>query len=318
MRIAVMGAGGLGGYIGARLAAADEDVAFVARGHHLAAMRSDGLRVESPYGNLHLPKVVATDAPADLGAVDLVLFTVKLWDTDAAAAAAAPLVGPGTLVVTLQNGIGNVDLIARHLPRAQVLSGLTYIPAVVKAPGVISNSGGSKRLVVDDAGGDPTIAAFAASCGRAVGLDIELTDTIGRQLWEKFIHMSANAAASSLMRSTIGPILSNPESRAFFRQLVEEGIAVARATGNPIGEGFADESMTFFARSLGLRSSMAEDLERGRRLELPWLGRTSAGLDATFPRPRRRLPGARSFMPTVPARSGPERRLMTLRPAIAR
>ena len=106
MRIAVMGAGGLGGYIGARLAAADEDVAFVARGHHLAAMRSDGLRIESPYGNLHLPKVVATDAPADLGAVDLVLFTVKLWDTDAAAALADPLVGPGTLVVTLQNGIG--------------------------------------------------------------------------------------------------------------------------------------------------------------------------------------------------------------------
>ncbi len=155
MRIAVMGAGGLGGYIGARLAAADEDVAFIARGHHLAAMRSDGLRVESPYGNLHLPKVVATDAPADLGAVDLVLFTVKLWDTDAAAALAAPLVGPGTLLVTLQNGIGNVDLIARHLPRAQVLSGLTYIPAVVKAPGVISNSGGSKRLVVDARGRRP-------------------------------------------------------------------------------------------------------------------------------------------------------------------
>ena len=297
MRIAVMGAGGLGGYIGARLAAADEDVAFVARGRHLAAMRSDGLRIESPYGNLHLPKVVATDTPADLGAVDLVLFTVKLWDTDAAAALADPLVGPGTLVVTLQNGIGNVDLIARHLPRARVLSGLTYIPAVVKAPGVISNSGGSKRLVVDAAGGDPTIAAFAASCGRAVGLDIELSDTIDRQLWEKFIHMSANAAASSLMRSTLGPILSNPESRAFFRQLVEEGIAVARATGNPIGEGFADEFMTFFATlPPALRSSMAEDLgarpPAGTPMALGSHPSAGPGAQRSHARAYRRLPGA--------------------------
>src|SRR5262245_26188421 len=139
MRIAIMGAGGLGGYIGARLAAAGEDVAFVARGAHLAAMRGDGLRIVSPYGDLHLPTVTATSSPADLGPVDLVLFTVKLWDTEAAAAALTPLVSAVTQVITLQNGIGNVDLIARHVPRQQVLGGLTYIPAVVSAPGVIHN-----------------------------------------------------------------------------------------------------------------------------------------------------------------------------------
>ena len=278
MRIAIMGAGGLGAYIGARLAAAGEDVAFVARGPHLAAMRGSGLRVENPFGDLHLSKVTATDVPAEIGPVDLVLFTVKLWDTDTAAAVLPPLIVAGTRVLTLQNGINSVELIARHVPREHVVAGATYIPGVISAPGVIRNSGGSKRIVIDSADGDATVAAFAASSARAVGLDTELTDAIGPILWEKFIRMSANSAAQSLMRSTIGPILANPESRAFMRQLVEEGIAVAAATGNPVSYDFADQTMAFFDTFPPTqRASMAADLERGRRLELSWLsGRVHA------------------------------------------
>jgi 2-dehydropantoate 2-reductase len=278
MRIAVMGAGSLGAYIGARLAAAGEDVVFIARGPHLAAMRESGLRLESSYGDLHLPKVTATDVPAQIGPVDLVLFTVKLWDTEAAAAALTPLIMTGTRVITLQNGINSVDLIARHVPRASLVAGVTYIPATLIAPGVIRNPGGSKRIVIDSAGGNATVAAFGASSARAIGLDTEITDAIGPILWEKFIRMSANAAATSLMRSAIGPILANPESRAFMRQLVEEGIAVAAATGNPVSYDFADQTMAFLDTFPPTqRASMAVDLERGRRLELSWLsGRVHA------------------------------------------
>jgi 2-dehydropantoate 2-reductase len=273
-----MGAGGLGAYIGARLAAAGEDVAFIARGPHLAAMRESGLRIESSHGDLQLPKVTATDVPGEIGPVDLVLFTVKLWDTDAAAAALPPLIVAGTRVITLQNGIDSIELIARHLPREHLVAGVTYIPGVISVPGVIRNPGGSKRIIIDSADGDGTVAAFAASSARTVGLDTELTDAIGLILWEKFIRMSANSAATSLTRSTLGPILAHPQSRAFMRQLVEEGMAVAAATGNPVSYDFADQTMAFLDTfPPAMRSSMAEDLERGRRLELAWLsGRVHA------------------------------------------
>src|SRR6185295_19793504 len=174
-----MGAGGLGAYIGARLAAAGDDVAFIARGSHLAAMRGSGLRVESPFGDLHLSKVIATDVPAEIGPVDLVLFTVKLWDTDTVAAMLPPLIVAGTRVITLQNGINSVELIARHVPREHLVAGLTYIPAVISVPGVVRNPGGSTRIVIDNADGNATVTAFAASSARAVGLDTELTDAIG-------------------------------------------------------------------------------------------------------------------------------------------
>src|SRR5438045_3193753 len=117
MRIAVMGAGGVGAYVGARLQAAGEDVAYIARGAHLQALQRAGLRLEGALGELHLPQVVATDDPRDIGPVDLVLFTVKLWDTEAAARSLQPLLQPTTRVLTLQNGIDSIELIARHVPR---------------------------------------------------------------------------------------------------------------------------------------------------------------------------------------------------------
>lgn len=288
MRIAVMGAGGLGGYIGARLAEAGEDVAFIARGAHLAAMGEDGLRIASPYGDLHLAKVVATATPAELGTVDVVLFTVKLWDAEQAAAALTPLVGPETRVITLQNGIDSIGFISRHVPRSQVIGGLSYIPAVISAPGIIRNVGGSKRTVIDGDRANEITMAFVASLSRAVGVDAEVTESIDRLLWEKFVRMSATAASTGLLRATIGPILAHPETRAFLRQLVEEGVAIAAATGNPVGGDFAEETMAFFESFPGAqRSSMAEDLERGRRLELPWLsGRIhTLGMELGVPTP---------------------------------
>jgi 2-dehydropantoate 2-reductase len=127
-------------------------------------------------------------------------------------------------------------------------------------------------MVIDRNGDNAVIKGFLSSCARAEGIEADLTDSIDRLLWEKFVRMSANSASGSLLRSTIGPILAHPETRAFFRQLVDEAIAIAAATGNPLDRDFGEETMAFFA-SLPptLRSSMAEDLERGRRLELPWL-----------------------------------------------
>lgn len=287
MRIAVIGAGGIGGYVGALLAAAGEDVAFVARGAHLDAMRRDGLRLESPTGDLHLPGVMATDDPAEIGPVDLVLFTVKLYDSEAAAAALAPLVGPHTRVVTLQNGIDSLDILSRFVPPEQLIGGSIYVTAVIARPGVISVPGGARRLLVGNAA-DPVIEALQAACERAVGIEMEAVAEITPMLWEKFVMLCAFAGATALMRAGIGAILVDPEARTFLEQLRDEGLAVAVTSGHPIPDEHQRRFMTLW-ESLPpeARSSMANDLACGKPLELEWLsGRMHAlGMSLGVPTP---------------------------------
>jgi 2-dehydropantoate 2-reductase len=288
MRIAIMGAGALGGYIGARLAAAGADVVFIARGAHLAAMQAAGLRIESPYGDLHLAKVAATDNPVDVAPVDVILFAVKLWDTDTAAAQMRPMLGAETRVVTVQNGVDSVEAIARHVPRGQVAGAVTYIPASLAAPGVIHNPGGRKDITVDSDHGNATIAAFAAAAARAVGLEVALTDDIGTVIWSKFVRFAAFSAVTSLTRSTVGPVVANPETRALLDQLVAEGVAIARAMGQALPEDFIEATSKMYRGfPPAQRSSMATDLEHGRRLELEWVsGRMHAlGLKHGVPTP---------------------------------
>jgi 2-dehydropantoate 2-reductase len=134
MRIAMMGSGGIGGYLGARLAQAGEDVTFIARGSHLAAMQKQGLCMESPLGEIKLPHVSATDTPSEVGFVDVVIFAVKLYDSESAAAAIIPLVGPNTRVVTLQNGIDSADMLAKYVPRPQIVPGRHLHFGVSRAP----------------------------------------------------------------------------------------------------------------------------------------------------------------------------------------
>lgn len=148
MKIAMMGSGGIGGYIGARLAEAGEDVTFIARGNHLAAMREKGLNVESPLGEIILPHVNATDTPSEVGFVDVVVFAVKLYDSEAAAAALVPLVGSATRVITLQNGIDSVATIAKYVPRPQIVPGATYLSASIKRPGVILHAHGNSKTIL--------------------------------------------------------------------------------------------------------------------------------------------------------------------------
>lgn len=271
MRIAVVGAGGIGGYVGARLIQAGGDVSFIARGAHLEAMLRDGLRIRSIAGDLLLSDVSASAEPADIGQVDLVIFAVKLYDTEKAAASLGPLIGGSTLILTLQNGVDSVETLRRHAPRATVAGGATYISGFIGQPGEIVHVGGLPHILVGD---EPAafVQKFEALCRMAIGLELHLTADIESVLWEKFVTLAAFSGGTSLMRSGIGPILEDVEAKIFIEQLRDEGIALAAAAGHPLSDGFADRVMVRWAAlPWNGKSSMANDLERGKPLEVEWL-----------------------------------------------
>jgi 2-dehydropantoate 2-reductase len=287
VRIATMGSGGIGGYLGARLAQAGEDVAFIARGAHLEAMQAQGLQLESPLGNINLPKVDALEGTGGIGFVDIVIFAVKLYDTEKAAAAIVPLVGPATRVVTLQNGIDSFDMLARFVPRSQIVGGATYISAYLKQPGVIVHAGGSTRTCLGQ-GNHPVMEAFGQACMRAGGIGLEMVDDIDHVLWNKFVAISAFSGATSLMRSGIGRIFANAESRIFIEQLRDEGMAVAAAAGHKMPEEYPQKVMSLWQTfPPETQSSMSNDLARGKPIELAWLsGRMhSLGHELGIPTP---------------------------------
>ncbi|MFN3657404.1 MAG: ketopantoate reductase family protein [Pseudolabrys sp.] len=274
MRIAVMAAGAVGGYFGARLAAAGHDVFFIARGAHLEAIRENGLRIESVHGDLHLPKPNVTDDPRNVGPVDIVLFAVKLWDTEQAAEQAKPLVGPDTRLITFQNGVESVERIGRVIGADHTIGGAAYIATTIASPGVIRHTSGFAimRFGRADKKPDDKLSAFVAA-GKAAKLDIDLSADIDRELWQKFIFLTAMAGSTAALRAPIGPIVADPELRAFFRALMEEAYAVGKAKGVALDPGYVEERMSFVTGKVepGMKASMAHDLERGNRLELDWL-----------------------------------------------
>lgn len=273
MRIAVMATGAVGGYFGGRLAAAGHDVFFIARGANLAALKSNGLKIESVHGDLHLPQVNATDDPGTVGPVDIVLFAVKLWDTETAAAQAKPLVAANTRVITLQNGIDNVERMAPIVGAEQTIGGAAYIATVIAAPGVIRHTSNFARVRFGraDKRPDATLQALV-DASQAAKLDIGLSADINVELWEKFIFLTAMAGSTGALRSPIGPIRADPELRAFFRALMQEAYAAGKAKGVALAADFIDARMKFLDTvEAGMKASMAHDLERGNRLELDWL-----------------------------------------------
>ena len=273
MRIATMAAGAVGGYFGGRLAAAGNDVSFIARGAQLDAIRKNGLKIESPLGNLHLKEARATSDPKEIGPVDVVLFAVKLWDTEKAAELAKPLMGPRTRLITFQNGVDSVERIAPILGADQVVGGSAYIASVIGAPGVISHTSQFARMVCGRIDGRPDqqVAAFAAAAKEA-GIDIAQSDNINRERWEKFIFLIALSGATGAMRSPLGAILADPDTRAFFQSLMAEVIALARAKGVTIAEDFLQGRMKFAdGAPPGMKASLLHDLERGNRIEVDWL-----------------------------------------------
>jgi 2-dehydropantoate 2-reductase len=274
MRIAAMAAGAVGGYFAARMQAAGHEVFFIARGANLEAMKKNGLKIESVHGDLHLPKPNVTDDPATVGPVDIVLFAVKLWDTEKAAELARPMVGPNTRVITLQNGVDSVERVAPILGAEQTIGGTASLATVIAAPGVIKHTSqfASMRFGRADKKPDATLQAFV-DAGKAAKIDVAIAADIERERWQKFILLTAMSGATAALRSPIGPIVADPELRAFFRKLMEETFAVGKAKGVPLDPAYIDERMNFVLTKMepGMKASMAHDLDRGNRMELDWL-----------------------------------------------
>jgi 2-dehydropantoate 2-reductase len=273
MRIAVIGAGGVGGYFGAKLASAGHDVAFVARGAHLAAMRERGLKVESAGGDIVLPRVTATDEPTSLAPADVVMFCVMIWDVERAAALIAPLVAGGGVVVPFQNGIDSADILIRTLGASRVLGGVAYIAASIRAPGVIAHVGSMARLRIGafDGIGSDRARAFVDAC-LAAAIDADVPPDIRRALWEKFVFLAALSGVTCLARQPVGVIRADPDLRAAFEHAVREAVAVARARGVAVDDDHVPAQMRFLdGLPPDMRSSMLNDLVAGRRLEARWL-----------------------------------------------
>jgi 2-dehydropantoate 2-reductase len=289
MKIAIVGAGGVGGYFGARLAASGQDVWFIARGAHLAAMRSRGLQVHSANGDVLVKPCQATDSAAAVGRADLVMIAVKLWSTEDALRDAAPLVGPDTAVVSFQNGVGAVDQIQAAYGRARTLGGVANIAAVIEQPGVIRHTGAMAQLTFGELDGaiSPRVQALAAACEKA-GIVHKASDDIRKAIWEKYVFLVAASSMTALTRLPLGPIREDPDTRALTAQIMSEVAAVGRAKGVALEADLVDKLLV---RLDGLPrpmvASMLGDLERGNRLELPWLagGVVTLGKETGVPTP---------------------------------
>ena len=273
MKIVVMGSGGVGGYFGVRLAATGADVTFIARGEHLVAMRRDGLKVLSANGDLTVKPVKATDDPASVGHADLVMIAVKLWSTDDAARTIAPMMGPNSAVVSWQNGVVAEDILIKHYGKERVIGGVSNIAALIEAPGVIRHNGTMARLIFAELNGKPSkrIVAFAALCKQA-NIDHVVSDDINRAIWQKFIFLASFSGMTCATRLSIGPIRTDPETRAMLKAALGEVVAIGRAKGVSLPDDQVEQSLTW-ADNLPptMVASMLGDLNRGNRLELPWL-----------------------------------------------
>ena len=277
MRIAVYGAGGVGGYFGARLAAAGNDVVFIARGAHGAAMAAQGLQVKSQLGDLTLEKVTVSDRPMDLAPIDLVMLCVKLYDLDDAAAALRPALSKDALVIPFQNGVDSEERLSAVLGADRVAAGIAYISATVAEPGVIAHHNSSCTLVVGPqdeaqaAGQAERLQAFVAA-GKAAGFSTVYREDMTRALWEKFVLLAPFATVTALSRQPAGVIREDADMLALFAAAVQEAVDVGRAAAVDLDDEIAERCVSGMkALPPHMKASMCHDLEAGRRLELEGL-----------------------------------------------
>jgi 2-dehydropantoate 2-reductase len=296
MRITIIGAGGVGGYFGARLAKSGCEVGFVARGGHLAALRENGLRVESQLGEIYLPEVNANDDAAAFGKPDYVFLSVKLWDTEPAVRGLAKVVGPQTAVLSFQNGVQKDDLLRKLLGEKSVMGGVAYIGAELARAGVVRHTGTMQRLLFGEFDGSRSqrAAALLEACTSA-GIDAELSADIRRAIWEKFVFIVGLSALTTATRKTIGPVRGNARTRALLLEIMQETVAVGRARGVKLPEDYAEKRLAFVdSLPAEMTSSMHNDLEAGKRLELDWLsgGVVELGREMNVPTPMNRAVSA--------------------------
>lgn len=273
MKIAIMGSGGVGGYFGAKLAAAGYDVTFIARGSHLQAIRRDGLRIRSSLGDLVVRQPQLTERPGDVGPVDLVLFAVKLWDTESAAEAIKPLIGPGTGILSLQNGVIKDEILADRFGRSTVIGGVCYIAAAIGEPGVIVHTGTMQRVVFGEYDGSRSkrVTRLFDACAKA-GIESAISDDIRRAIWEKFVFLCGLSATTATTRCPIGVVRSHAPTRHLLASVMGEVVAVGGAEGVAFSPDFVEDRLRFCDQlPYDMTSSMHHDLERGNRLEVAWL-----------------------------------------------
>ena len=270
MKIAVMGSGGLGGYYGALLARAGHDVTFIARGAHLVALRENGLQVKSVHGDFTVAPVQATDTPAEVGPVDLVLVCVKTPDTEQAAQAIKPMIGSETTVMSLQNGIDAGERLGAVVGLERIVGAATWISSAIEAPGVIRQYSQFRRIVLGELDGRITARVQAiAEVLRGTGVTVEVTDDILKVLWTKFVFIAAISGIGSVTRLELGDYRSVPETRTLLVGLMREVEAVARAGGVVLEGDVVEQALALvdgFAPDI--KPSMQRDVEAGRRSEL--------------------------------------------------
>jgi 2-dehydropantoate 2-reductase len=272
MRIAAMGAGGVGGYFGARLQQAGHDVTFFARGKHLDAIRKNGLAIESAHGNATLQVRICED-PKEADVVDVVLFAVKLWDTETAAERLRPVIGQDTVVIPFQNGVESIERLRQILPPRSVMGGSAYIGTRIKAPGVIEHSGQMARLQFGPILPSQKAPAerFLDACRKA-GIQAEIPADIVKANWEKFVFLVGMSSAPALARAPLGVVRSDPDLRWLFEEAMRETWRLGRTRGVALADDYVEARMKF-AESLhaDMKASLLHDLENRGKLEAPWL-----------------------------------------------
>lgn len=272
MKIAIVGVGGVGGVFGAALAEAGNDVHLIARGPHLEALRTDGLRITGAR-EIHVKPVNATDTPADIGPCDVVLLTVKLWSLQEVAATLAPLLHEDTAIVTLQNGVEAPDMLSEIVDKKHVMGGVAEVSAAIEGPGVVGLHSPYARLRFGELDGSdsPRGQALEAACTDA-GVEAELSSDIQTALWRKFMLLVPMSGFTSVTRSTFGAVCGDPDTRALIEECLREIMAIAQAKGIAVSADDVGRIMSFLGNMPPQgRASMAIDLDRGNRLELPWL-----------------------------------------------
>ena len=272
MKIAAMGAGGVGGYFGARLQQAGHEVTFFARGRHLQAIRDQGLAIESTHGSARL-KVRVLEDPREAEAVDVVLFAVKLWDTESAAERLRPIVGPHTTVIPFQNGVESIERLRKVFSEENVIGGSAYIATRIKSPGVIEHTGQMARIQFGPVipSQRPAAESFLAVC-REAKIQAEIPENIVKANWEKFVFLVALSSATALARAPIGVVRSDPDLRWLFEQAMRETWRVGRARGVALADDYVEQRMAFAdGLHADMKASLLHDLENRGRLEAPWL-----------------------------------------------
>jgi 2-dehydropantoate 2-reductase len=272
MKIVMMGSGGVGGFFGAKLAAAGEDVHFVARGAHLNAMRTQGLTIEGP-APLHVPKVRATDDPSSIGRADFILVGVKLWDTASAIDQIRPIVGPDSCVISFQNGVLKDRSLRDAFGKSRIMGGVAYMGTAIDRPGVIRQTGPMQRLLFGEFDGTSSGRGrrLLDACLKG-GIAAEFSPNIQREIWQKFVFLVGLSGTTTTIRKTIGPIRENAQTRAFLLDVMREVVAVGRAQGVDLPADYAQQRLALIDNvAYDMTSSMHHDLDHGNRLEVRWL-----------------------------------------------